>query len=151
TQTVTIRRGQTTTAPDLTLQPDGLPTYPSAALAGVAKRLDRSDHSGTLVTAIAGSTQATTHTASDGSYRFDALATGVYSLQFDYDNKRETIPQVLVLAGTSGQIIDGALYDLPSHPISLPEGRRVAPLANWRPWYMVDHDHILVADSVPNG
>jgi WD40 repeat protein len=123
---IRVSRGQTTEAPPLDLAVDGDPPYPVAALAGTALRIDRDDHSGTTVTATRGSTTLTTTTAKDGSYHFDGLPTGLYQLDFAYDGHTENIPQVLALAGSTGQVVDDALYPLEANPIHLPQARRLA-------------------------
>jgi hypothetical protein len=122
---VVLRRGQVIEAPPIDLTVDTDPTLPAAALAGTARRIDRSDHAGTTVVATLGDLRFTTVTASDGSYRLDGIPTGVYTLHFTYDGHEEVIPQVLALAGSTGQVVDGALYPLESNPLKLPIARRL--------------------------
>ncbi len=148
---VVVMRGQVTNAPTLALMADTTPAFPSAPLKGIALRLGRTDHAGTQVTVIAGTTELVTTTASDGSYGFSAVPIGVCALRFDYDGHTENIPQVLALGGTEGQVIDGGLYALSSYPLLLPEARRIAPLPSYRPLYPLDHDHLLYADIDPDG
>jgi hypothetical protein len=122
---ITVTRGQTAAAPVLDLVPDEAGSYAVAALSGVAHRLDGADSSGTVVTATRGTSQLTTTTAADGSYHFDGISTGIYRLDFAYQGKSESIPQVLALAGSTGQVIDGSLYSLEANPLDLPVARRL--------------------------
>jgi WD40 repeat protein len=135
-----VTRGRVTTAPPLDLAVDDDP-YAAATLSGTALRIDRNDHSGTMVTATLGNTLLTTTTAKDGTYHFDGVPTGLYRIDFSYDGHHESIPQVLALGGATGQIIDGALYPLVSNPIKLPVARRIADSGDVTP---VDSERVLV-------
>jgi hypothetical protein len=141
---VSVTRGQIAAAPALTLEPDDGAPYPVASLAGVAKRLDRDDHSGTTVTAIRGMTRLTTTTAKDGSYRFDGLPTGLYRLELEYDGRSEAIPQVLALAGSTGQVVDGALFPLETHPLQLFEATRLSDKVQLH--HVIDSQRLLVSE-----
>jgi hypothetical protein len=139
---LTITRGHVTEAPPLDLAVDGNPPYAAAALSGIALRIDRADSSGTTVTATLGTMTFTTTTAADGTYHFDGVPTGVYRIDFSYDGHAEYIPEVLALGGSTGQIIDGALYPLATNPIKLPVARRLTGAGDVL--YAVDGANVLL-------
>jgi hypothetical protein len=144
---VNVARGQITTAATLDLTPDD-GSFTPAALAGKALRIDRSDHSGTQVTATLGTQTFTASTASDGSYRIGGIPSGLYRLDFDYDGHHEAIPQVLAQAGATGQVIDGTLYPLADNPLELPIARRIGDVADL---VLVDGDRVLSLVANPDG
>ncbi len=94
-----------------------------AALRGVAQLFGKSDHHGTLVTVLG--TGLSTTTAADGSWAFENVPEGTYTVTFVNGAYAESVPEVVALAGSDGFVIDESLYALPRSPLTLYRARRI--------------------------
>jgi hypothetical protein len=119
---VTVRRGETTSVPelDLTAAPSGGPQ--PGQLHGVAKLVGEDDASDIAVSLVGAPKSAVT--GADGSFLLPNPPDGIYSLVLARDLYAETVPAVLALPDASGFYVDGSLYPLGDSTLVLPRGTR---------------------------
>jgi hypothetical protein len=145
----TIRWGETTNAPDIDLVIAPGPTH----LHGIALMYGAGDHSGTHV--VVRGTGLSTTTDSSGNWSVDNLPEGTYALHFTNGAYDETIPAVQTTVGGEGLIVDDGAYPLPSAPLTIYRGRRIAqgPIAvqNASPSAVISPDGAQVAYLEYNG
>jgi hypothetical protein len=129
-----VRWDETTMVPpiDLVIGPG------HGGLSGVARRFGARDHGGTRVTVVG--TGLSAITASDGSWSIDSVPEGTYTLDFDGGRYRETVPQVVALAGSDGFVVDESLYPLPVSPLTLYPARRIESARNSTNGFLLSSD-----------
>lgn len=106
--TVTVVRGATTELPAIDLEAEES-TGMEVELAGRVALFGDEDASGITVSAAG----ASVTTATEGAFSLRLPTAGVYPITYEKGPLRETLPNVLALAGVQGLVADGTLQPIP--------------------------------------
>jgi hypothetical protein len=118
---VEVRRGETTTVPELDLVAAASGGPQPGQLHGLVRPVGDEDPSGVTVQVVGGGSALS---QSDGSFLLPNPPDGIYSLSFSRDLYSEVVPSVLALPDASGFYVDGSLYPLDGSTLVLPRGVR---------------------------
>jgi uncharacterized protein (DUF2141 family) len=139
---IEVRYAETTAAEPVTLIPAPSTGTPLVRVEGIARRFDRQDSSGTVVTVVGTALSAVTDTS--GHYAIDSVPAGIVTLQFVNGLYNETLPNVLALPGNSGAILSGGFL-LTSTPLELQAGVRLASGLQAYPSMHAASAHVLLS------